>query len=317
VVAGAVSKPDRIALIVNPAAGKRRAGRSADAAASYLRQHVREVDLLATSDRHDTQRLARQAAERNCVVAAVGGDGTLREVAAGVADAASAGASIGMIPAGTGNDFARGVGIALDPIAAAAQLLEGITVNLDCGRLISHDMTFINIVGCGFDARVASWLNRGKRLLSGRAAYIQGVLRELALHRSMEARVTVDGVSIEGDFLLVAICNAQSYGGGMLIAPEAQLDDGLLDVIAVGRMSRCRFLRFFPRVFSGAHLGLPEIGFLRGRQVRVESSEPVPALVDGDVDAETPLEATVEARALPFRLPRDSPIHVNEGHSSP
>jgi len=303
-----------VTLIANPAAGRRRAAEALAVAEQVLRAAGREVRTYLTTGPDHAASLAQEHAPRSDLLVAVGGDGTLSDVLAGALrwrGSSPGGAELpplAILPAGTGNDFAATVGTPTEPWQAAQALLAGVAHPLDYGRLIPAKVPFANIVGCGFDARVAAWLNRGRRLLPGRAAYLQGVARELATLRSMPARVEVDDQVLEGDFLLVAIANAQSYGCGMRIAPQARLTDGLLDVVVVDRLSRLRFIRQFRLVFRGHHLGLPEVHLLRGAHVRLTTAEPAPVLVDGDVRTETPLEAVVEPGGMPFWLPPGSPV---------
>jgi len=279
-----------------------------------LRASGADVCTCTTRGPDDAAALAREHAPTSDLLVAIGGDGTLAAVLTGVLQWAesspvpAAPPPLGVVPAGTGNDFAATVGMPTEASAAAQALLAGCMRRLDYGRLIPANVPFANIVGCGFDARVAAWLNRGRRLLPGRAAYLQGVARELVSLRSMPARVEVDDQVREGDFLLVAIANAQSYGCGMRIAPQARLTDGLLDVVLVERIGRVRFIRQFPRVFQGRHLDLPEVHVLRGTHVRLTTAEPAPVLVDGDVRAQTPLEVEVAPGGMPFQLPPGSPI---------
>ncbi len=305
---------DTITLIVNPAAGRRRTERLTTATQQVLQTRVRHLRICRTQAPDDAVALAQRHAADSDLVVSVGGDGTLSHVLAGLLQAATvsppgrASPPLAVLPAGTGNDFAAAIGVSADPMVAVQQLLRGTALPIDYGRLIPTKVPFLNIVGCGFDARIAAWLNRGRRLLPGKAAYIQGVVRELVALRSTPACLEVDGQHLEGDFLLVAIANAQSYGGGMRIAPQAQLTDGLFDVVAVDRVSRARFARCFPLVFTGRHIGLPDVHLLRGAHVRLETAEPAPILVDGDVRAWTPIEARIEPGGIRFWLPPGSPV---------
>jgi len=148
-------------------------------------------------------------------------------------------------------------------------------------------------MGVGFDAAVSVRINRRRRLTGGLGAYLAAVGQELIRYRPTRLALQVDGERWEGEVLLAAVANAQSYGAGMRIAPQAVLDDGLLDVVVVQALSRLAFLRAFPRVLRGTHLSHPAVLTWRGRRVTVETLTPQPVLVDGDVQCSTPLRVEV------------------------
>ncbi len=153
--------------------------------------------------------------------------------------------------------------------------------------------------GGGFDARVAARTNRRRRLTGGLLGYLTAVAAELVHHRPTQVRITVDDGDWEGPALLVAAANGRSYGAGMMIAPDARVDDGLMDVVLVRHMGRARFARCFPRVMRGTHLVLPEVTAWQARELTVETLEPSPLLIDGDVQGETPTTIRVApGRAL-------------------
>lgn len=153
------------------------------------------------------------------------------------------------------------------------------------------------MIGIGFDARVADRMNRRVRVLGGRTAYMVAVAQELLHNRPRRMRVRIDDKEWEGNALLLAAANSRSYGGGMMIAPDAKIDDGLADVVLVEHMGRIEFIRSFPKVLNGTHLLLPKVHHWRGKEVTIESDDQQLALVDGDVIAQTPLTA----RASPGR----------------
>jgi len=297
------SEAMRAALVTNPRAGNGKGMRAARQAQAVLREAGWRVAIAATEGPGDGTRLAEQAAGALCgVVLACGGDGTLSEVLAGLRGTTVV---AGVIPAGTGNDFCRTVGIHPDPARAARQLLEGEIAAVDMLAVGDSTLLSVNIVGTGFDARVAQRINRRRRLTAGRLAYLSAVGQELLRYRPGAFRVEADGMQWEGPALLVAVANARSYGAGMLIAPQARIDDGLLDVVVVEDMGRWAFLRAFPRVFRGAHLDHPAVHTWQGREVTVTSlGDPMPVLVDGDIRCETPLAIRVIPRAARMLLPK-------------
>lgn len=281
----------RTVLIVNPCAGCRSGLQAAAAAESILREAGWEVSRRLTEGPGDGQRLAREAlAEAPGLVFACGGDGTLSQVLTGLLDS---GVPTGIIPAGTGNDFVRALGIARDPAQAVRQALRGRARRMDLLEINGGECWSFNVTGTGFDAAVAERINRRARLTRGPTAYLSAVLQELARYRATEVRLQVDGEAWEGRALLVAVANAQGYGAGMRIAPQARIDDGRLDVVLVKDLSRARCLWSLPRVFRGTHLGHPAVRTWRAREVTVETEESAPVLVDGDVRVRTPLRVRV------------------------
>ena len=287
----------RVALIINPVSGRKRSLLAADAAEPILRQAGWDIARKLTECAGDATRLAREsAAEGFDLVVTCGGDGSFSQALAGLLDT---GIPAGLLPAGTGNDFARAVGLSLDPATAAAQLVGGQATRIDLLAVQSEarpgeTVWCVNIAGVGFDARVCERINRRSRVTGGTLAYLVAVAQEFRVFHRTPVRLRVDETTWEGDALLVAFANAQSYGGGMRIAPEASIDDGLMDVIVVKHMPRLDFARSFPRVMKGTHLSHPAVMMLRGKEARIETDAPSPALVDGDIQAETPMAVRVE-----------------------
>ncbi len=281
----------RVVLIVNPCAGCRSGLTAGAAAEGVLREAGWEVSRRLTEGPGEGERLARAAlAESPDLVLACGGDGTLSQVLTGLL---GSGVPTGIIPAGTGNDFVRALGIARDPAEAARQALAGRPRRMDLLEINGGECWSFNVTGTGFDAAVAERINRRRRLTGGLTAYLSAVLQELAVYRPTEVRLQVDGEDWEGRALLVAVANAQDYGAGMRIAPQARIDDGRLDVVLVEDLGRARFLWNLPKVFRGTHLEHPAVRTWRAREVTVETAEPAPVLVDGDVRVRTPLRARV------------------------
>lgn len=296
-----------LVVVLNPRAGRERATRQIPHLQHLLEQmcgrrgwHWR---LLQSDHPGHAAELARQAAQSGAsVVAAAGGDGTCGEVAGGILGTP---ARLGILPLGTGNDFARCVGISENLQVAVENLFTGKPRRVDLGSVenVAGKRYFINIAGCGFDAAVAHRVNRGYPLLRGTAAYVAAVLQTLVTFRPVSTRIQLDDQMMEHDAFLCSVANAQYYGGGMRIAPFAQVDDGWLDVCIVRAVPKLEFLRIFPRVFRGTHVTHPHFLIYRARQVSVESSPPVPVLVDGDVMGMTPARFCVYPGAIEAILP--------------
>jgi diacylglycerol kinase (ATP) len=295
-----------IVIVLNPASGRGRGARERAVLESLLtevsRRHPDPPDwrIVETTGAGSGAQLAAAAARQGAqIVAAAGGDGTLGEVANGLI---GTGAALAALPMGTGNDFARHIGLGTDLRRAAQTLFYGVVRRVDLGR--EHGgRRFINIAGGGFDAVVADRVNRGYRLLGGTAAYLAAVFETLMRFRPVPMQITIDGEVRELRAMLCAVANSRSYGGGMKIAPDARIDDGWFDICLIGAAGKLEFVRAFPRVFTGTHITHPKVTMLRGRQVRLETDPPLPVLLDGEVCGLTPVEFTVEPGALPVLMP--------------
>ena len=287
----------RVALITNPKAGRNAGVATAECAEAELRATAWEVTRWLTEGPGDAERLAQRAADEAFdLVLACGGDGTLSQVLAGLIP-------VGIVPAGTGNDFARTVRLSRNPADAARQLLRGHATDIDLLSINEGQLWSANVLGLGFDAAVAERMNRRRRLTGGLLANLTAVAQGLITYRPTEVRLRVGGEEWEGPALLLAVANARSYGAGMKIAPTAEIDDGLLDVVLVEHLGRVEFLRNFPKVLRGTHLSHPAVHAWRGEQVTIETPEPSPVLVDGDVRCETPLQVRVSHGRARFWMP--------------
>jgi diacylglycerol kinase (ATP) len=269
--------------LLNPAAGRGRARtrlpRVAESLGAARDARGLDVDIVVTASAADLEARAARAFAAGRGVVACGGDGTVGALA-GVA--AKHDGVLAVVPVGSGNDFARHLGIPRDDVdAAVALLLEtpgggsppGEIVRVDLGRATVADGTtawFTTVANAGFDAEANRWAN-GVESVSGTPLYVAATLRTLARYRPQPFRITVDGVVHTLDAWLVAIGNTRTYASGMAITPNASVRDGALDVCAVGPVSRREFLTTFPRVFSGTHVEHPEVHTWRAHiEVRVE-----------------------------------------------
>lgn len=235
----------------------------------------------------------------------VGGDGM---VSLGVNAVASTTIPLGIVAAGTGNDMARGLGL---PIDSPEQSLDALRALLTTGpRLIDVAEVFAAngvsrrfgcVLSAGFDALVNERANR-MRFPRGASKYVIAVLLELAQLRSRRYELTVDGVTRDVDAVIIAVANNRSLGGGMMIAPTAEVNDGMLDIMIAHRLSRLGLLRLLPIVFRGEHLGHPAVEHLRGTSIRI-STENVVAYADGERVGPLPISVRVQPRALSIYAP--------------
>ncbi|MEU0084377.1 YegS/Rv2252/BmrU family lipid kinase [Streptomyces sp. NPDC006274] len=283
--------------VVNPAAG----GSSGTAAllplARLLREAGARLDTQYSRSLEHAQEVARQAGGQGHVVLAVGGDGI-----AGCVGGALSGtdAVLGIVPAGRGNDFARALGLPTEPAALAGLLLNGSPRPVDTIRVSSAFHAETSVLGsvyAGVDA-VANRHANTSRLLRGAASYYAGGLRAVVGWRPAAYRITVDGTLYERRGYTVVAANSGFYGFGRQIAPDARVDDGLLDVVVIRHAPKRLFFTMMNELKTGAHVARPEVEVLRGREVRVEADRDVPYGADGEVEAALPVTVRVEPGAL-------------------
>ena len=287
-----MSRPEpRISLIVNPSAGGGRAGRRLPEVEAALRARGAAFHVEPTTILDHAVELGLAAAEAGDVAAAMGGDGLVGAVAGALRHTEGI---LGVLPGGRGNDFARVLGIPADPAAAVDVLVGGHVRRLDLGE--AGGRTFIGIASCGFDSEANRVANE-TRLVRGNLVYAYGAIRALIGWRPARFELTLDGdrrhVVIGYS---VGAANSRAYGGGMYAAPDAELDDGQLDVVTLADMPKRRFLfSLMPKVFKGTHVHEPEVTVTRAAEVRIAADRPFTLYADGDPIAELP----VTVRALP------------------
>ena len=280
----------RVAVVVNPTAGKGRA--AAAAARTRVALAGDDVRELVGRDGAEALDLCRQAvADGVDVLVAVGGDGMAHLALQAVCGTAC---PLGIVPTGTGNDLARGLGLPLDLAAAIGRLREP-DVPVDAART-DAGVWWACVLGAGFDAAVNDRANR-MSWPRGRRRYDLAIVAELRSYRPLPFVLTLDGEPREVEAMLVALGNAPSYGGGMKVCPGAVMDDGLLDVVVVGPMSRTTFLRLFPQVFAGRHVAHPSVQVFRAASVGLAAPH-ANAYADGEPLGALPLTSTVVPGAL-------------------
>jgi YegS/Rv2252/BmrU family lipid kinase len=295
----------RCFIIVNPAAGRGRARRTWE---TTIRPMLQGGGLLFDEVYEDRPGAAVPLADQATrdgheILVAVGGDGTVHEILNGVLGPSVAHRpALAVIPGGTGNDFARGVGIPKDMITAARLLLDGGQRRLvDVGRV--NDRYYGTISGVGFDAEVAAEVNRWPKWVAGTVVYTAGILKKLITYRCAPSRITIDGEVLELPMFLVAAANTPWYAGGMFMAPHARPDDGLLEIIIARDLTRVETLGVLPKVFSGDHLKHPKVSHRAGREIRVESDVPLAVHADGETVGRVPAVFRAVPQALEVIVP--------------
>jgi diacylglycerol kinase (ATP) len=285
--------PTRTLVIANPSSRKRSTSRRMKALEAKLRSALGPLDVECTRGPRDAERIAREGGRSGIDrVFAIGGDGTVCEVVTGLLSAKLGDyAEIGLIPFGTANDFANGLGLTRDVDDAIERLVVGKTFRADVGRVSfrvddeREGVTyFANVASFGLSGIVGDLVNRASKMLGGRISYALGALRGIARHRNDSASILIDGASVfEGPLVLVAVANGPYFGGGMKIAPDARIDDGVFDWVIVPGMSRFALLAKLSHLYRGSHLRDARILHGRGRVIEVRGSvEAAPLDVDGE-----------------------------------
>lgn len=292
----------RVCLIVNPSAGGGKAGRVLGDVRRTLEGHGLSVRTEATRGLDHARRLALAAASAGETVVCLSGDGMVGAVADALRGTPSA--VMGVLPGGRGNDMARVLGISLDPVRACATIAHGTPRLMDLGEVGGH--TYVGIASAGFDSDANRIANEAPAWL-GNLVYAYGALRALIAWRAATFRIVVDGEELTFTGYSVGVANSKAYGGGMFAAPDAQLDDGLLDVVFVEDISKLRFLtRILPKVFKGTHVNEPSVHVLRGRDVRLAADRPFTLYADGDPIAELPAHVRALPGAVRVLVPTDA-----------
>lgn len=308
------------AFVVNPNSANRTTGRDWPAIESEARRYFPGMDVRFTSGPMQAAELARAALRDGAdLIVSVGGDGTHNEVINGFFEAGTLvrpGSAFAVLSRGTGGDFRKTLGLGRcfgKAIAAAvAELARCRLAPCDVGKLTFIDHTgrqavrmFINITSFGIGGEVDAEVNRATKALGGKASFFIGSFRATLRYRNRHVRVAVDGCSVWDDKIYnVAVANGRYFGGGMMIAPNAEIDDGLFEVVFCGDFSFGDALRLGTKIYKGAHLGLPKVRCVRGRCIEAYSDECVLLDVDGEQPGRLPAKFEIMPAAIQvLRLP--------------
>jgi YegS/Rv2252/BmrU family lipid kinase len=307
-------------VVVNPLSQNGALGRRWDAVARSLTRAIGQFEAVRTEGPRDATRLTRAAlADGADQVVAVGGDGTIHEVANGFFDGdkpVRPEAALGIVPFGTGGDFRKTVGIPNDVDGAAAILKRGLRRTIDVGQLeyrqgdrngAKASCLFINIASFGIAGLVDQIANSSSKRLGGKATFFLATVRAALRYKNQPVRLTLDGeTTLELTIQNVAVANGRYFGGGMHVAPNATLDDGAFDVIAIGDMSFFQTMTSGTRIYKGTHLELPNVVARRARRIEaapVDGAADVLLDVDGEAPGALPATFAVLPKALSLVVP--------------
>jgi diacylglycerol kinase (ATP) len=278
---------NQFTFIVNPVAGKGAGKTVFDSLLGELGRRAIGYEIVETKGPGHATEAARGASTP--VIVSVGGDGTINEIANGITGSSKI---LGIIPAGSGNDFIKSVGVPRKPLQALQTLLQGVTRTVDIGTVRCtptregggnfEPRLFVNGVGAGFDAAVAA-RTREIPFLSGTALYLVAVLQTLGNYAPPNFRIQFDGSSREGRGLLIAVGNGKCAGGGFYLTPEAKVDDGFLDICSVDDKNVFQILSLMPRVMRGKHHNVPGVKFFKEKKLTISADERFYVHADGEI----------------------------------
>jgi YegS/Rv2252/BmrU family lipid kinase len=288
----------RISLIVNPRAGGGRAAAALPLVEAALKERGVDWHVEATRSLEHARELARAARDAGEVTVTLSGDGMVGAVAG---ELQGTGAVLGVLPGGRGNDFMRTLGISHDVASACDVIATGRERTIDMGEVDGRP--FIGIASCGFDSEANKIANEAK-VVQGNLVYAYAALRALAAWTPARFELELDGrerLAFPG--FSVGACNTKVYGGGMFVAPDAELDDGLLDVVMYSQGTKRRFLYNLTKCFQGRLQESPSVHVVRAREVRIAADRPFTMYADGDPIAELPATVRVHPDALRVLVP--------------
>ena len=298
-------------FLVNPASANASTGRRWPELARRAAAAGLEGDALLSERRGHLSELAREAALGGArLLVVVGGDGSVYEVANGLAGMADP-PEIAIVPRGTGWDFVRTFGIPRDVERATAIALEGETRTIDVGRVTYRawdgseaTAVFANVGSAGMSGAIAKRANETTKALGGKASYLWATFAVFSRWQAAEVEIAVDDERRTGRMFDVVVANGRFFGGGMQICPEAKPDDGLLDVLTIGDVTKRDLVQTMPKIYRGTHLPHPKAELLRGASVAVSSDTAIPIQLDGEQPGTTPVRFEVIPGALRLRVPR-------------
>ncbi|MCR5808261.1 MAG: diacylglycerol kinase family lipid kinase [Clostridiales bacterium] len=286
-------------FIVNPIAGGGEGAAKFEKVKQFLDSRHIEYGCSVTEKAGESTELADKAYENGeRFIVAVGGDGTINEVASSLYTKNDV--TMGICPFGTGNDFARVLGLSTDPDIAAETIVSGVPRPIDMG--LANGRPFTNVGGLGFDVDVLINTEKYKGRFKGMLPYLLGILKSMSHLNRFPVKVTADGNTIEEKALLLAVGNGSHFGGGMAALPKASATDGLFDVCVVKGVGFFTFIKLLPLFIKGKHLGKKPVTYFKAREVRIECEKKLLQL-DGELVEYAPVTFSLLPGALKIMLP--------------
>jgi YegS/Rv2252/BmrU family lipid kinase len=286
-----------LTLLVNPASAHGRTLKLLPAVEQELDQRRIAFRVERTRGLEDGIERALQAVEANEVPVVISGDGLVGAVGGAMAGSET---PLGIIPGGRGNDLARVLGIPDDPVGAVGVLAAGESRRIDVGE--ANGKPFLGIVSVGFDSECNRLANE-VTIIRSNLVYVYSLFRTLLTWKPARFTIRSESERIRTSGYSISVANNSTFGGGMRIAPQAELDDGLLDVITVGEVGKLRFVANLRKVFNGTHIDDEQVSMFRASRVEITASRPFPVYADGEHLTDLPVSVRVLPRALSVLAP--------------
>lgn len=286
---------EKTLFIINPIAGAGKAKTLIPLIEETMNKVKKDYNIIITDKPEQAIKITEANISDYNTIVAVGGDGTVNEVASGIINKNRG--TLGIIPAGTGNDMAKSLGISNDPIKALETIIRGNTTTMDIGRV--NDNNFLNISSVGFDAEVVFNNNKLKKKIKSELSYALSVVYTLLQFKKRPVDIEIDGKRTHEDIVLLAVGNGKYYGGGMKILPDAKLNDGELDICIVSNMSKFSLLFLFPTIFKGNHIKYKKyVRMDKGKCIKIISKDIIPINVDGELMEGKKVEFSLEDKHM-------------------
>jgi diacylglycerol kinase (ATP) len=307
---------NKVHVIVNPSSARGQTGKRWETIKTAIRSHFQEFKYVFTQKPRQATEIARELLRDGFdLLIGVGGDGTLNEISSGFFHAQSGqainrDAAVGIIPSGTGSDFIRFMKVPREFEKSAARIKNAKNKSIDVGKIAyggpgdtPRIQYFINVADFGLGAEVIRNISRIESTRRGAFTYYRGLLSTMMSYRSKKVRLTLDsGRELEGEYLIGAVANGRIFGGGMVIAPDAEPDDGMFDLVLIEPMKRLEIVANSRLLYSGRIASHPKVHILKARRIQVDSPDEVHIEYDGEVGDRLPAEFTIVEKALNFRV---------------
>lgn len=286
---------EKILFIVNPIAGGGRSNALIPLIEDTMNKYKIEYKIEISEKPELAIRISEENIDKYNTVVAVGGDGTVNEVAKGIINKGYG--VLGIIPGGTGNDMAKSLGIPMDPKEAIKDIIKGHKKMIDIGRVNSSN--FLNITSVGFDAEVVLNNLKIRKKIKSHLSYAISVIYTLIDFKNKKVKIDIDGKQINKSIVLLAVGSGKYYGGGMKVLPEAELDDGYLHICLISDISKLKLLLLFPTIFNGHHIKHTKyVKSYLAKSVSIIGEEEMPLNIDGDVTCAKEVNICLEDKKL-------------------
>ncbi len=287
----------KLLFIINPVAGHGKGTELIKIINDYMSKQILEYDIKISNKVGNVTEIAQWGCENHYTdIISVGGDGTLVEAVNGINIEKAV--TLALIPGGTGNDFARVLNMPKDIERALDTIIVGKTKDVDLCTV--NGQRFINVCCMGIDGEIILDTDRIKSKIRGSSAYLLSTLKALSTYKAKKVIITIDGLELKREIILVAVGNGKYIGGGMMVTPDAEIDDGFLELCVVNKLSKPKLLMLFPSIFKGTHVNIkPTVEMYRGKSIKVIALEDRLLInADGNIIGTTPTEININGNKI-------------------